>query len=389
MRLKMDPEKKKHLIQNKISLENIFIGLVILLGIILIINIFLTFDLNKNLKKSTEIAKEASRPAKIELAVVSNSKCSDCFDISPVINYVKTAKVNITKETFYDMDSSQGKQLISKYRIEKVPSLIITGEIDKVQVNGVVKNNDALMFAAPEPPYTNAATGKVEGRVIVYSLSDPQCTKCNDINSFIRQIKAAGVKISEQKNITLNSDEGKDLIKKYNIGFAPAIILSKDAAAYEIIQKAWPQIGSKEADGSYVLRVANPPFVNLTTGELRGIVDINYLTDKSCTDCYDVKQHREILTNPQSFAMHLGKEEIIDFSDAKGKELIAAYNVTKVPTVILSKEAGVYPSSQFLKQFFSVEKDGSYVFRKLESLGTYKDLTKNQVVKAPERTQAQ
>ena len=376
-------------VSKKFNLYNIFVGLTLVLGAILIINIFLTINLNKEFEKSAEAAKEAIKPAKIELAVIKNSKCSDCFDISTIVGHIKNVKLNVTKETAYEFDSARGKELITKYKITKIPTLIATGEIGKVNVQGLVKNGDALLFTQPEPPFTNAATGKIEGRVTLYNLVDSACTQCKDLSSLIMQIKGAGIKISEQKNITPSSDEGKNFINKYKIGFVPIIILSKDAAAYDVMQKAWLQVGSKEPDGSYVLRLAAPPFVNLTTGKLMGVVDVIYLTDKSCADCYDVNLHKEILTNPQSFAVQLGKEETFDASDAKGKELIAAYNITKVPTVILSNDISVYPSSQFLKQFYSIEKNGYYVFRILQSLGAYKDLTTNQVVKAPQRTQVQ
>ena len=158
-------------------------------------------------------------------------------------------------------------------------------------------------------------------------------------------------------------------------------MLSGQAKFYPAITGVWPQLGTIENDGYYVLRLTSPPFINLTTGKLRGLVDITYLTDKSCTECYDVNLHRLILTNPQTFAMVPEKEETTDISDAKGKELIAKYNITKVPTVILSSEASVYPSAKELNEFFSIEKDGSYVFKSVQILGTHKDLVANQVVK--------
>lgn len=392
----MEGKKEEHVgihhrksIPKNLNLENVFIGLVIILGIILIINIFLTFNLGGDLNKSAEAAKEKLKPAKIELAVVRNSKCGDCFDISAVVSHIKSASVNVTKEETFEFDSKDGKALIINYKITEVPNVIVTGEIDKISIEGLEEREDALLLADILPPYTNAATGKIEGRVTLYNLKDPACEKCNDLAPLISQIKEAGVRISQEKNIAPNTDEGKQMIKKYKIDFAPAIILSKDAAVYDIVQKAWPQIGSKENDGSYVLRSVNPPFINLTTGELRGVVNIVYLTDKSCTECYDVSQHKEILANPQSFAVKLEKEETYDISDAKGRELIAKYNITQVPMVVISDEVSVYPSSQVLKQFFSVEKDGSYVFRKLQSLGTYKDLATNQIVKAPEAGEGQ
>ena len=49
----MDPEKKKfkHFISKKFKLEDIFIILTIILGIVLLINIIFTFNLNREFKK--------------------------------------------------------------------------------------------------------------------------------------------------------------------------------------------------------------------------------------------------------------------------------------------------------------------------------------------------
>ncbi|MBS3114511.1 hypothetical protein J4448_05405 [Candidatus Woesearchaeota archaeon] len=384
----MDPEKKrlKKIISKNINFENIFIGITVILGIIIVINIVLTANLNKDLKKSSEIFQEKLKPAKIELIVVKNSKCADCFDISTIVSHIKNANVNITKQTMHEFDSKEGKALVSKYKIEKVPTVVITGEIDKFNIQGLEKRENALLFTQINPPYTNAATGKIDGRVTLYLLKDSTCEKCNDLSTLILQIKGAGVKIYEEKNAELSSNEGKELISKYNIGFVPSLVLSKDAAAYEVIQSAWPQVGSRENDGSYVLRTIYPPFINLTTNQLRGIVNIIYLTDKSCVECYDVNQHKEILTSQQSFAVRIDKEESYDIIDAKGKELVARYNIKLVPATILSSEIGVYPTSRILRQFFSVENDGSYVFRQLQAVGTYKDLATNKVVKAQQQT---
>lgn len=391
MGLRMDPEKRraKWIFSNKVNLENIFIWAAILLGIIGIINISLAFNLNKELNKAAETAKEKLNLAKVELIIVKNSKCTDCSGISAAVSSLKKVNVNITKETILEFDSREGRELISKYNIQKIPTVVVTGEIGKFNVEGLEKKEDALLLANPEAPYTNAATGKIEGRVTLYHLKDASCEKCSDLTPLISQIKGAGVKIYEEKIIAIDSDEGKAITKKYNIGFAPAIVLSKDASAYEIVQKAWPQIGSKESDGYYVLRLANAPFINLTSGKLSGIVDITYLTDKSCAECYNVSLHKEILANPQNFAITIGKEETYDISDAQGKELIRKYNITGVPTAILSDEIRAYPSYNVLSQLFSFEKDGFHVFRKLSLVGDYMDLTTKQVVKAQQQSEGQ
>ncbi len=383
MEEKKEEHRAKH--QNsKINLYYIFIGIALLLGAILLINIVLTFNLNKEMKKASETAQERLKPAKIELTLIKNSKCSDCFDISTVVSHIKNANVDVTKESMFEFDSKEGKEIIGKHKIEKVPTVVVTGEVDKVNIQGLEKKENALLLTRLEPPYANAATGEIKGRVTLYYLNYSKCEKCADLTILINQIKGAGVKISEEKVIAPNSDEGKELTKKYGIDFAPTIILSEEASVYEIMQQAWSQIGSKENDGAYVFRggisYPNLPYMNLTTSKLTGLVNIIYLTDKSCEECYNVTQHRLILT--QNFAVKLEKEETIDISDDDGKMLTAKYNITQVPTVILSSEINAYPSTQILKQFFSAEKDGSFVFRRLLSVGTYKDLTTNKVVEA-------
>lgn len=346
----------------------------------MIFNIFLASSLSNGLKKNAEALMESQKPARIELTAIRNSKCTDCFDISAAVGQVKSSKANITKETVLEFGSSGAKDAISKHKIERVPALIVTGDTGKLNLQGFAKSNDALLMQAL-PPYTNAQTGEIAGKVTLYLIRDPSCKKCNDLGILTRQIKQSGIKIAAEKNLTPDSAEGKEFINKYGLDFVPALAMSKDAGAYQLIQQAWSQIGTKEEDGNYVLRSVNPPYINLTTGKLRGLVSAIYLTDGSCADCYNVSVHKQILTSPQSFAMLLDKEVTFDVSDANGKELVLKYNITQVPAIILSDEAAAYPSSQALRQFFSVEKDGYYVFRTARVMGAYKDLVANQVVK--------
>ena len=265
--------------------------------------------------------------------------------------------------------SKEGKELIAKYSIEKLPALVVQGEISKVTVEIFDLKDDALVFAQPAAPYVNVSSNNIVGRVTLYHLKDASCEKCGDLSFMINEIKGTGVKITSEKNIDISSAEGKSLISKYRIAFAPSIVLSKDADAYTIMKQACHQIGTKEADGAYVMRTPYPPIKNLTTGKVMGVVKLIYLADKSCTECYDVNTHKVILTSPQSFALKIDSEETYDISDAKGKALLSKYNITQVPTVILSSDVNVYPSSAALKQFFSSEKDGSFVFRKLSAVG--------------------
>ncbi len=366
--------------EKKSNLDNVLIAIGIILLIVLFVNIYTTFGINSALNKNINEAKEKAKPANIELFTIKDAKCVDCFDLSQVSASLKQSGINIVKEQDVDFSSSEGKELISKYSITKIPAVVLKGEIAKVSADGLTKKDDALLLEAPQAPYTQAKDGKIVGRVTATLFTDKTCTKCSNATALLAQIKASGVKVVSEKIVDSNSAEGKNLAKMYNLDHAPTLLLSKDAGEYALIKEAWPTAGSIEKDGTYVLRLVIPPFVNLTGNKVRGLVDVTFLSDKSCTTCQDVYVHRQILGPKGTFGMAIEKEQSFDVSDVKGKELVAKYNITSVPTVVLTGDAAVYPSLVQLKQFFSPEKDGAYVFRQPELLGVYKNLVNGSVV---------
>ena len=107
----------KHHSTKKLNNYRLFVGLSVLLAIILLFSIMQTFSINSALKDKTEKAKELAKPAKIELSVIRNSKCADCFDVSQVVQYIKSGKVEVASETNVEFDSAEGKRLISKYNL--------------------------------------------------------------------------------------------------------------------------------------------------------------------------------------------------------------------------------------------------------------------------------
>lgn len=344
--------------------------LVIILGAIILINLILISFINIEYSNKLSEAKEATRPAEIELIII-NPICTDCFDINNVIDTLKSKNVKITKETILTKDES--KDLIDKYKITKLPSLIVKGEIDKFDL-GLTKKDDALVFNEAEPPYFDLISNNVEGRVSLTLVTDPTCTECIDLGVIVDQLKQLMTISSEN---TLTKDQSSDLIQKYSITKIPTIILSKDASVYPTISKDWAQIGTVESDGVFIARDINPPYLDLTTNEVKGIVNVIYITDKSCSECYNVTVHKQILDN---FGIYVNKEEIKDVKDSTS--LISKYNIDKVPTLIISEEVSAYPRlTAVWKDVGTVEEDGTYIFRKTEVMGVSKDLKTGSLIK--------
>src|SRR3989338_2440306 len=166
---------------NKKNKFDLFLIAAAVLGVILIINIFLTFGISKNIKNNIEAAEESARPAKIQLTLIKNSKCSDCFDASVIVDYIKSQKIELLNEKTTEFNSNEAKELVSKYKIEKIPSILVTGELEKLNLDGFNKVQDALVLSQINPPYTDASSGKVKGRVSLKLIKDESCGKCDNL----------------------------------------------------------------------------------------------------------------------------------------------------------------------------------------------------------------
>tara|TARA_Y100000310_G_scaffold33096_1_gene31305 strand:- start:389 stop:1696 length:1308 start_codon:yes stop_codon:yes gene_type:complete len=368
-------DKPKKSSKNK---DMIIIALAILLGVSLLANILITSGIGKSMDASMEEAEEASKPAQIELTIIQDSSCTDCVDITQLVETLQN--VDITDQAEIEFDSDKGKELIRKHNIEKIPTIIVTGETEKAGLLQFQKSEDALVFTDLPPPYVDTTTGDVVGLVSVTKIISKDCEKCTDLDTIIDQLELLGITFGEETELEYTSSEAQTLLSKYELDIVPSLILSKDAEEYEVISQLWLQLGTVEDDGSYVVRNINPPAINITTGETTGLVDVTYLTDVSCETCYNVSEHRLVLANPRGLALELNNEITVDISDKEGKELVEKYEITKVPTIILSKQISDYSAAATLVNFFSIDDDGSHIFTSTQVMGTYKDLEKDEVV---------
>lgn len=385
-------EKKKPLINIEDSrLESIVIILTAVFLIIVLFNQYQIYSISGDLKEKVKEAEEAKKPAVVELVIIADRKCLECYDISPVVESIsKNPGLNVTSQKALAFDDSEAKSLISKYQLDSLPTVIITGDVGKAEraVQGLTKLDDALVLVSIPPPYYEVASNEIRGLVTLTHLADSRCSKCSNTSGFSTQLRNAGVKIMDEKFFDISSDKGKELLQKYKIKAAPTVILSNDAAYYQIITQAWQGIGDIADDGSYVMRILAPPFVNVSTNEINGIINITYLTDKSCKECYDASQHRLILE--RGFGTYIGNETTADISEKKGKGLVEKYKITAVPTVIISEDAKYYRNLvQTWQSVGSIESDGVLIFRNFNAWPghTYKDLSTNKTVENPTQQQ--
>ena len=91
----------------------------------------------------------------------------------------------------------------------------------------------------------------------------------------------------------------------------------------------------------------------------------------------------------EEFGVVLGNEETIDISSEKGKQLLETYNLTKVPTIILSADAADYTVlAQVWSNVGIIADDGSFIFTNMEQLegAKYTDLEAEMAIEAGNET---
>ncbi len=367
--------------EEKESSDTLKFAIIGALFIILIVQMVMVSQLKGMIAEKKAAADAAAKPAILTLMTIADSQCTSCTSLDPVISDLKKKNVKVENEKSVEFSSQGGKDLITQYGIQNVPSVIVTGEIDKVSVDGFKKNADALVYSQEKPPYRNVVSDQIDGLVTVTQLVDKTCTNCTDFTSTIQSLKKVGVGVTSDDVVDISSTQGKNLMQKYKIERVPTIIMSNGIKFYPQIVQSWPEIGSVESDGNYIMRSINPPYKNLSTGKIDGLVTLTYLVDSKCTSCYDVKRHKQILQD--RYHVFLKEEKTVDVSSKEGAALVDKYKIKSAPTILISKEIADYPNlGTVWQQVGSVESDGTYVFRDVSVMnGDYRNLETNEIVK--------
>lgn len=209
---------------------------------------------NEKIAASTE----AKRPANVELITITDTTCTDCFNINQVLDYIKKENISITAEKTIDKNSDEGKQVIQQFAIKKLPALTIKGELAKLtnlapffQQTGDT-TNDTFVFRQVGAPYVSTDTDTVKGRISFTLITDVSCTTCYDVTQHEVILKNNfGIDVTANV-IDVKSAAGKALIQKYKISLVPTFVLSGEPAEYPSLTEAWADVGTVGTDGAYI-----------------------------------------------------------------------------------------------------------------------------------------
>ena len=348
--------------------------LVVLLIAILLVNISVLYSVAN--RAATPIS-EPPKKQVVTVTFVNANNCTACPDITLLTEALTKKGLSVTTKTVL---ADQAKEAIATYALTRLPAAVISGEIKSLASLNLRNVNSALVYEPAAPPFVNATTGALVGTVNIIALEDAACLQCSPAKATLDQLTNIGV-LLKSTFVDAGTPQGSELIAKYNISKVPTIIMSSDALLYPAISQVWKDAGTIESDGMLVLRAVSAPYQEPATHVIRGLVDITYVTDASCAECYNVSIHDNILS--QNFRMYFGNKKTIDVGTPEGKAFIAAYNITKVPTIVLSPESKVYAGIQEIwSNVGTVAPDGSYVFTAIEQLKgqVYKNLKTGTIV---------
>lgn len=207
------------------------------------------------------------------------------------------------------------------------------------------------------------------------------CPKCVNGEELLQTIEKQNVRILDSQVFPADSAEAVNLINTYDIKRLPAIIVTGEYGK-ENVREDFAKFGGEEKNQNLVIQTNRPVYFDLASQGAAGLVDVIYLADSGCKDCYDPQTHKPILAN--TFGVTINTEKTVDASSTEGRALIKKYALAEVPTLLLSTEARAYEGLVGIwKQVGSIESDGEFIFRQNSALGSavYKNLKTGKIVR--------
>ncbi len=309
-------------------------------------NQFLFFGIKSDIDRQIALAEEAQRPADFDITVITDKNCPQCYDINIILNSFKQRNVNILSEKTVDISDKEAESLINKYKIEKIPTFIVKGEVEKdKQLNKIMRDvgiveGDSFVFTNVPAPYKDLIANKVIGEFELVYITDNSCETCYDVTVHRDILKRLGLKPTNETTYDVSDKDGRSLINKYQIKNVPTVFLRGDLKAYSGFDNIWNQVGDIDEDGTYVFRRTEfmGTYKNLDSGEIVEAKQPQSAQDKSSSPILDTSNVINIDASEFSFSQSSIKVK-------KGERVVIRFtNKGKAPHDFVIDELGVKSS---------------------------------------------
>lgn len=211
-----------------------------------------------------------------QAVVITADDCKDCSSPESFLSEIKTQGIVIGKNRTVGAGSREGKKLLAQYTITKLPTVLLRHVSEEVLSSlrefGDVAKDGTFVLRDVVPPYRDVATNTTKGRFGIILLTDTTCKECYDAALHKTPLAHLGMIPADEKTVDVADTEGKQLIEKYHIETVPTLIMQGDLVEYKSLNQVWSQVGTIEADGSYVFRKGQESMGTyriLKTGEIK------------------------------------------------------------------------------------------------------------------------
>lgn len=339
----------------KISEKDFIILGFIVLGLVMTYFVYANF-----------VPKDFDNSIKVNVIEIT-ADCEECLDVDTIVAALIEKGIVVKDKKVFNYKSAEGKNLIDKYGIEKVPALIVLSKrINEFDNEDFFEDNGQYGIFDKAVPYIDLRNDELKG-VVNFLEIQADCEECLSLSLVKNQFEKLGVKVGDYEIILEETSIGQEIVKQNNLTFAPAILISDDIEEYWWV---FPQVKDSFVKNGkyYLLNAAVPPYRDLITREKKGIVDITYLENESCEECSDIKQLKKSF---QAIGIYIDSEKTVNASSNEGKKLISRYNITAIPTVILTKGLLDYNNiEEMLGKVGTFDpEDNNFIFRNVKILG--------------------
>jgi hypothetical protein len=249
-----------------------FFGLIALIILALLGNILIlsdTFPLKPSEKEQGSDA--------FKITLLTTPDCDYCFPLNPFTEYFTENGIEDDQVKEVAFDSFAGKKLVKKYGITQVPTVIVDGPVSENAFMSEMTESiaelreGAYIVNKLQPPFLDLEEDRIVGEFTVTYLDDETCKECYDVTMHEDVLDRLVMVPQSTRTVDIASDEGIQLIKKYEITAIPTVLFQGEVDIYEQIVDIWGTVGSVEEDGSYVLRrgvESMGPYQLIPEGEL-------------------------------------------------------------------------------------------------------------------------
>lgn len=336
----------------------------------------------KTQNNNIETPVNQSGSSQIEIISIRALTCTVCRDTDGLDLYFEQSadKYNFTIGSKRELNypDSETNELVRKYNIDRLPTVIIRetrGSLsgafksEFTQYLGSVEGDGALVMRNVDAPYLNVSENKVVGLVKGIAIYKNECQDCLNVSKYFEALEGQdiGMVFLDKRMLEADESEAKNLIREYNITKLPTLILDREAYEYAAFNQYLANSGER-INNNFVIKEPIAPFFDLEKNETVGKVNVTIIDSANCANCTNISD----LIGPISVQGGIVIDQIreINENNTEAQQLISQFNITKLPTMIFSKEMKYYYGlqDQWIQYGNSVEEDGEYILRSPENL---------------------